>query len=111
MSILDLIAVRLPCRACGQEYEVPLRNVLLSQRLLHEGCPVAEETECPPLAEAKLADEKLLNDLERLWGRLEDSTAAAGGRIVIHGEQEPRRSSSGEQKIIKRKRHDEKLAS
>lgn len=84
MNILDSIAVRLPCRTCGEEYEVPLRDIVLSHGMLHEGCPILEETECPPLAQSKLIGLSLLEDLQRVWERLEESARAAGGRLVMH---------------------------
>ena len=86
MDILDSIAIHLPCLACGQEYEVPLRDILLSHRMLHEGCPISVETECPPLAQSKLVGVGLLEDLQRDWGRLEASARAAGGHLVMHRE-------------------------
>lgn len=86
MDILDSIAIRLPCRACGQEYEVPLRDILVSHRMLHEGCPVREETECPPLAQSRLIGLSFMEDLQRDWRRLEESARAAGGRLVLHTE-------------------------
>ncbi len=84
MNILDSIAVRLPCRRCGEEYEVPLRDIVLSHAMLHEGCPVLEESECPPLAQSKLIGLGPLEDLQYIWDRLEESARAAGGRLVLH---------------------------
>jgi hypothetical protein len=48
MDILSLAAIQLQCFECGGSYLVPLRDVLLSHKILHDGCPVAAETECPP---------------------------------------------------------------
>jgi hypothetical protein len=45
MNILDAVAIRLPCRSCGDNYRVPLKDVLLSHRMLHQGCPVSQETD------------------------------------------------------------------
>ncbi len=84
MKLLDLVAIRLPCGACGGEYEVPLRDVAASQRMLHEGCPVTEATECPPLAQAGLAPAELLERLQSDWEQLEESARRMAGRLVIH---------------------------
>ena len=35
MNILDAVAISLPCRFCGDNYRVPLKDVLLSHRMLH----------------------------------------------------------------------------
>ncbi len=43
MDILSVAAIRLRCSRCGESYEVPLRDILLSHKIMHEGCPVAEE--------------------------------------------------------------------
>jgi hypothetical protein len=37
MNILDAVSIRLPCNACGQTYEVPLRDVLLSHTVVRCG--------------------------------------------------------------------------
>ena len=33
LDILDQAFIRMPCNACGQTYEVPLRDVLLSHTM------------------------------------------------------------------------------
>jgi hypothetical protein len=53
MNILDAVSIRLPCNACGQTYEVPLRDVLLSHTVARCGCPVTQETECPPVFQVR----------------------------------------------------------
>ena len=50
MDILEIVAIEIPCSACGGRYEVTLKQIALSQQLLHEGCPVQVVDECPPLA-------------------------------------------------------------
>ncbi len=47
MDILEAVEVELPC---GGLYEVTLKQILLSQQMIHEGCPVPADyaTECPP---------------------------------------------------------------
>jgi hypothetical protein len=69
-DLLESAAVRVPCAACGEHYEISLRKVLLSQRMMHDGCPVHTETECSPVFNAPLADGDAVRDLERSWSRL-----------------------------------------
>lgn len=64
MNITDAIGIRLSCKACGQAYEVPLRDILMSHDLLeHEGSPISQDAECPPIAQVLLADDKDIADL------------------------------------------------
>ncbi len=81
-DILSKIAIKLPS-ACGTAYEVPLRDVLLSHQLLRQGCPVAEETECPPVHQARLFPEESLRAFEHAWNRLEEWAQSDGGTLVI----------------------------
>ena len=43
MNILDHVSIRLPCNQCGQTYEVPLSDVLLSHAVVRCGCPVPQK--------------------------------------------------------------------
>ena len=70
MNILDAVSIRLPCNACGQTYEVPLRDVLLSHTIVRCGCPVAQETECPPVFQVRLFDREPIEALSSAWERL-----------------------------------------
>src|SRR5512146_3042050 len=63
LEILDHAFIRMPCNACGQTYEVPLRDVLLSHTVVRCGCPVAQETECPPVFQIRLFDRAAIEDL------------------------------------------------
>ncbi len=65
MDILNSIGICIRCPNCGGTYLVPLRDVLLSHELLHQGCPVAEETGCPPLFQSKLAPRPAIEALDR----------------------------------------------
>lgn len=85
MDILSVAAIRLPCSRCGESYDVPLRDILLSHKVMHEGCPVAEETECPPVFQSRLASEWALKTLDQAWRRLERRAAADGGELVLIG--------------------------
>ena len=89
MDILEAIAIELPCFVCGGRYEVSLKHVLLSQQMLHEGCPVPASftTECPPLYYADLADCELIRELEQTWLHLEERAHAVGGELLLHGRQ------------------------
>lgn len=92
MDILSAVAVKLPCKTCGEDYEVPLRDVLQSHELLHEGCPVMEETECPMVHQAALFSAEAVQALERDWNRLEQRAQKDGGRLVLRdGSQHERR--------------------
>lgn len=83
VDLLEFVAVRVPCAACGQHYEVSLRQVLLSQDMLHEGCPVCTETECLPLTYAALANEDAVRDLERSWARLSELVRTSGFDLTV----------------------------
>jgi hypothetical protein len=85
MNILDAVAISLPCRSCGDNYQVPLKDVLLSHRMLHQGCPVSQETECPPLFQSRLFERKDIEELQSAWSRLEDRARSDGGELVLLG--------------------------
>src|ERR1035438_7787232 len=70
MNILDAVSIRLPCNACGQTYEVPLRDVLLSHTVVRCGCPATQETECPPVFQVRLFDREPIEALSSAWERL-----------------------------------------
>jgi len=83
MNILDTVGISLPCRSCGNAYQVPLRDVLLSHTVLHEGCPVSQETECPPVFQSRLFESKEIEELQRAWNQLEQRARADGGELVL----------------------------
>ena len=87
MDILDAIAVELPCSACGGRYEVTLKQIMLSEHMMHQGCPVPNQytTECPPLYYANLVDRESLQALQRSWLSLEERAQAVGGRLLLRG--------------------------
>jgi len=84
-DILIAAAFELPSNVCGGRFGVTLRQVLLSQGILqHEGCVRADqETECPPSALANLAEHELIDELERVWTRLDERARALGGRLSL----------------------------
>lgn len=83
MNILDTVGISLPCRSCGDNYRVPLRDVLLSHAILHDGCPVAEETECPPVFQSRLFERKDIEELQRAWNQLDQRARSDGGELVL----------------------------
>ena len=85
MSILDAVSVELTCAACGGRYQISLEKVLLSEHMLHDGCPVPMEytTECPPLNYAHLIDHNLIHELRRTWLCLEENAELTGGQLVL----------------------------
>lgn len=84
MDVLDLVAIEIPCSACGGRYEVTLRQIALSQEMIHEGCPVQVVDECPPLAYSGLVDQELIQELRKAWVRLEEEARKAGGELKVH---------------------------
>ncbi len=85
MDILNSIAIRIRCPNCGGTYLVPLSDVLLSHELLHQGCPVAEETECPPLFQSRLVPRPAIAALDRAWRVIDDRVRKNGGQLVWIG--------------------------
>jgi hypothetical protein len=84
MDILEIVAIEIPCNACGGRYEVTLKQVSLSQQMLHEGCPVQVERECPPLFYSGLVGRELVQELQMVWARLEEKAREASGELKLH---------------------------
>ena len=82
-DLLQHVSVIVPCAACGQHYTVSLRDVLMSQDMMHEGCPVCSETECLPLTYAALADEAAVREFEHSWIQLLRKVRTAGLDLTI----------------------------
>ena len=83
MDILEIVAIEIPCSACGGRYEVTLKQVALSQQMLHEGCPVQVVDECPPLAYSGMVDQELIQELQKVWLRLEEKARGASGELKL----------------------------
>jgi hypothetical protein len=83
MDILEKLTIEIPCSACGGRYEVTLKQILLSQEMLHEGCPVQIVDECPPLAYSGLVDREIIQELQTVWNRLEAKARGAGGEVKL----------------------------
>ena len=84
MDILEIVAIEIPWSACRGQYEVTLKQIALSQQMLHEGCPVQVVDECPPLAYSSLVDQELVQELEKVWVRLEEKARGASGELKLH---------------------------
>ncbi len=72
MNILEVLSIKIPRTPFGQGYEVPLKDILLSNQMLEQGCPVQDETECPPLFQTRLISRDVLSEIVEAWSRLED---------------------------------------
>lgn len=83
MDILEAVAVAMQCASCSRQYEVTLKQVLLSHQMLHDGCPVSDERECPPLYLSRIVDEQLASELQSVWDRLEDRARKVGGELTL----------------------------
>jgi hypothetical protein len=83
MDILASVAIQMPCSHCGSSYAVPLSDILLSHKIMHDGCPVAQETECPPVFQSRLATQSAIENLRRAWKRLEKKAQQDGGELVL----------------------------
>ncbi len=84
MDILEIIAIEIPCNACGGRYEVTLKQIALSQKMLHDGCPVQVADECPPLSYSGLVDKELVRELQQIWERLEEKARGDSGELKLH---------------------------
>jgi len=87
VDILEAVAIEYSCAACKERHEITLKQVLLSQQMLHDGCPVPPSftIECSPLYYADFVDHDLLRELERIWLRLGESARAVGGKLLLQG--------------------------
>lgn len=83
-DILEVIAIEIPCSACGGRYEVTLKQIALSQQMLHEGCPVQVVDECLPLAYSGLVDQELVQELQKVWVCLKEKARGASGELKLH---------------------------
>jgi hypothetical protein len=83
LDLLQHVSVIVPCAACRQHYTVTLRDVLMSQDMMHEGCPVYSETECLPLTYAALADEAAVREFEHSWIQVLRKVRTAGFDLSI----------------------------
>ena len=79
---LDDLQLELPCPQCGQLYQLSLGVIASSQRLMHDGCPVTDERECPPEFYGPLLEPGLIGDLEVLLERLATAAQSLGGHVV-----------------------------
>jgi ssDNA-binding Zn-finger/Zn-ribbon topoisomerase 1 len=90
MNILDHIAIRLACPACGNHYDVPLSDVMLSHEVVRTGCPVCHETECPPVFQVRLFGCAEIKELGGAWKKVVEKAERAGGELVVSGDSRDR---------------------
>jgi hypothetical protein len=64
-------------------YEVAVKEIALSQQMLREGCPVQVVDECPPLAYSGLVDPELVQELQKVWVRLDEKARGASGELKL----------------------------
>lgn len=83
MNILDFAAIKLQCRSCERVYEVPLRDILLSHEIVHCGCPVPHETECPPIYQVRICGDDAVKALQSAWTAVSRCAERAGGELVL----------------------------
>lgn len=96
MNILEVLSVHIPRGPSGEFYEVPLNDILLSHQMLEQGCPVQDETECPPLFQTRIIGRDILDDFVKAWSRLDASVRQNGGEVVIRdSNRKARRRDSG----------------
>lgn len=98
MNVLDHIAIRLSCPACGEAYEVPLSDIMLSHEVVRTGCPVCHETECPPVFQIRLFDRAAIAELEEAWNKVAEKAERDGGELVVFGEVRNRADKIGSRK-------------
>ena len=84
MHILEIVAIEIPCSACGGRYEVTLKQIALSQQMLHEGCPVQVVDECRLSLTRGPVDLELVQELQKIWVRLEERARGASGELKLH---------------------------
>lgn len=83
MSILDHVAITVPCGACGGEFNVPASVVAAGQKAIAPRCPGCSDYECEARFVAGLVDPRALEDLQAAWARFEASATSHGGRSVV----------------------------
>ena len=91
MDILEAIAIQLPCPACGARYGINLKQIFISKQMLHDGCPIPIQypNKCPPLYYADLAACGLIEEIERLWGQLEERIGEVRDELILSTMQKP----------------------
>lgn len=106
MNILDFAAIRFTCKSCEQVYEVPLCDILLSHEVVHCGCPVPHETECPPVYQVRICGDETVKALQSAWAAVSRCADLAGGDLVLLGPceresatQPPTKMNRGEENV------------
>lgn len=72
---------------------MPLRDVLLSYTVVRCGCPVSNETECPPVFQIRLFNQEPIIALSKAWEQLAERARLDGGELIVSSS-EPTRGSA-----------------
>ena len=85
MNILDAVGISLPCRSCGDNYQVPWRDVLRSHNILQQSCLDSPETECHPVFHSRLFGRKDIDEIRRACRPTDNKDPAEAGGVVHMG--------------------------
>lgn len=91
VGILDQLVLKVPCAPCGTSYDVPFRDVLEAQQLVHdsermwdEGCPnYCRDSACEAIQYAALVDEGTVRDIERSVADAVEKLAKSGFDVGV----------------------------
>ncbi len=83
MSILDHLAITVPCGVCGGDFNVPVSVVAVGQEAIAPRCPGCSDYECEARFVAGLVDRRALADLQAAWDQFEANATSHGGRGVV----------------------------
>ena len=83
MDILDAIVVAMPCSACSGEYEVTLRQALLSHESDARDCSVRMKENARHSIGHASSMNSLRVSVANVWSRLEDEARQAGGELTL----------------------------
>lgn len=84
MDILEHVTIETKCGACHAKTSVSARAARDSEEMLCSGCcPVSDDRECPQLQYAAMMDPALLDELERVWRRIEEAAQRRGCTVEL----------------------------
>ena len=86
MDILDHVYLVAHCEDCKEATEVSARIARNAETMLHEGCPVQNERNCPERYYASLIDPAALDELARAWAHVEASARSRGSDVLLRSE-------------------------
>lgn len=88
MDILDHVFLVAHCEGCKGSYEVSARVARSAETMLHEGCPVQNERNCPERYYASLIDPGAVDELARAWAHVEATARSRGSDVLLRSESE-----------------------